>query len=118
MEFGADAIEVAPVQFIELAERDAALAHLLHCGLVFVAPSLREIDPVEFVASGFKSFLASRAMPPRQSTTVPKISKNSAFASTIAINLAGIRMSAEIQARKPRKQFFCFSALWAAIFVC
>ncbi len=44
--------EVAPVQHVELGERDAPRAHLLHAGLVFAAPGVGEGFPVEAVAEG------------------------------------------------------------------
>ena len=46
-----DAIEVAPVQHVELAEPDAAGAHLFHGALIFVAPGIRQGRPVERIAA-------------------------------------------------------------------
>src|SRR5262249_17749009 len=42
-----NAFEVAPVQHVELAERDTAGAHLVHGRLVLAAPGIREGEPVE-----------------------------------------------------------------------
>src|SRR5262245_55630811 len=44
--------EIAPVQNIELAERDLAGANFLHSGLVFTPPGIREGKPVEVVSKG------------------------------------------------------------------
>ena len=74
------AFEIAPVQHVELAERDAAGAHLLHAALVLAPPGIGESRPVEPLASsGVRMRSASRATDVRQSTRVPKTSKNSAF---------------------------------------
>ena len=73
-----ETLEVAPVQHVELAERDAAGAHLFHAGLVFAPPGVGEGDPVEVVAQGLRIRSASRATDVRQSTRVPNTSKNSA----------------------------------------
>ena len=45
-----EALEVAPVQDVELGEGLPAGAHLLHAGLVFGAPGIGEGDPVEPMA--------------------------------------------------------------------
>ena len=42
-----DALEIAPMQHVELAERNAAGAHLFHAGLVFAAPRIGEGEPVK-----------------------------------------------------------------------
>ena len=79
-----DALEVAPVQHVELAERDAAGAHLLHGGLVFAAPGVREGEPVEGVAERREDASRLRARSPvRQSTSVPNTSKKSALTSML-----------------------------------
>src|SRR5262249_12619610 len=45
-----DPFEIVPMQHVELAERHAARAHLVHRGLVFGAPGIGEGEPVEQVA--------------------------------------------------------------------
>ena len=52
-----DAIEIAPVQHIELAEGNAAGAHLFHCALIFAAPGVGERRPVARVAARFQQRL-------------------------------------------------------------
>ena len=52
-----DAIEIAPMQHVELAERHAAGAHLFHAGLVFVAPRIGEGEPVERVPARLENAL-------------------------------------------------------------
>ena len=52
-----DAIEIAPVQRVELAEGHAAGTHVLHGGLVLVAPSVGEREPVELMAGGSEDAL-------------------------------------------------------------
>ncbi len=52
-----DALEIVPVQHVELAERDAAAAHLLHRRLVLVPPGIGEGKPVELVAGRRKNAL-------------------------------------------------------------
>src|SRR5689334_21916138 len=47
-----NAFEVAPVQDVELAERDAAGAHLFHRSLIFATPGVREGQPIERIAAG------------------------------------------------------------------
>ncbi len=47
-----DAIEIFPVQHVELAERHPAGAHLLQGGLVLLAPGIGERGPVELVSGG------------------------------------------------------------------
>jgi hypothetical protein len=42
-----DQLEIAPVQYVELAERYAARAHLVHGALIFAAPGVGEGEPVE-----------------------------------------------------------------------
>ena len=42
-----DALEVAPVQDVEPAERQPAGADFLHRGLVFAAPRVGKFEPVE-----------------------------------------------------------------------
>ena len=42
-----DAFEIAPVQHVELAERDAPGADLLHGALVLAAPGVGEGEPVD-----------------------------------------------------------------------
>jgi hypothetical protein len=49
-----DALEIAPVQHIELRERDAAGTHLLHGRLVLAAPGVGEGRPVRPVAERFE----------------------------------------------------------------
>ena len=46
-----DALEVAAMEHVELRERDAARAHLLHARLIFVAPGIGEGRPVEGMAA-------------------------------------------------------------------
>ena len=55
-----DALEIAPVQHVELGERNAAGAHLFHAGLVFAAPGVGKRDPVELMAKR-----REHASPPR-----------------------------------------------------
>ena len=45
-----DAIEIFPVQEVELAERHAVGAHLFQGGLILLAPSIGERGPVELVS--------------------------------------------------------------------
>ena len=52
-----NAIQVAPVQHVELAERRAAGANLLHGGLVLVAPGIGEGQPVEAMAGASENGL-------------------------------------------------------------
>src|SRR6476660_4528292 len=61
-----NAVEVAPVQIVELAERNAAGPNLLHRRLIFRAPGFRERDPVELVPKWLKELfgLTSDAAPP------------------------------------------------------
>ena len=49
-EAGQDALQIAAVERVELAEWNAAGAHLLHGGLVLAAPGVREGWSVEVVA--------------------------------------------------------------------
>jgi len=42
-----DQLEIAPVQYVELAERYAAGAHLVHGALIFAAPGIGEGGPIE-----------------------------------------------------------------------
>jgi hypothetical protein len=49
-----EALEIAPVQHVELAKRDPARPDLLHTGLIFAPPGIREGRPVDLVAKGFK----------------------------------------------------------------
>src|ERR1700730_12828562 len=42
-----DELEIAPMQYVELAERYAAGAHLVHGALVFTAPGVGEGGPIE-----------------------------------------------------------------------
>ena len=53
-----DALEVAPVEDIELGERDLTRADLLHRGLILIAPGVREGEPVERVAHRLEDELA------------------------------------------------------------
>ena len=53
-----DALEVAPVQQVELREGQAAAPYLLHGGLVLPAPGVREGSPVEPVAERRQHALA------------------------------------------------------------
>src|SRR5580704_19499862 len=48
------ALEVAPVQHIELAEWQAPSSDLFHCRLVFVAPGVGKREPVERTPQGFE----------------------------------------------------------------
>src|SRR5581483_3691082 len=50
------ALEVAPVQNVELGERDAPGADLLHARLVFAPPGVGEGEPVKLVAEGGEDF--------------------------------------------------------------
>src|ERR1700738_2829392 len=45
-----NAIEIAPVQQVELAERDLSGAHLLHRRLILVPPRIGKGEPIESVA--------------------------------------------------------------------
>src|SRR6185437_7490478 len=45
-------LQVAPVQQVELGERDSPATHLLHAGLVLAAPGIGEGQPVEFMTEG------------------------------------------------------------------
>ena len=56
MKLRQDAFEIAPVQHIELGKRLPAGAHLLHSGLVFAAPGVREGRPIDLVAQSPKNF--------------------------------------------------------------
>ena len=42
-----DQLEIAPVQYVELAERYAAGAHLVHGALIFAAPGVGKGRPIE-----------------------------------------------------------------------
>ena len=42
-----DQLEIAPVQYVELAERYAAGAHLVHGALIFAAPGVGESGPIK-----------------------------------------------------------------------
>src|SRR5262249_32152823 len=52
-----DALEIVPVQHVELAERDAPAAHLLHRWLVLVAPGIGEAEPIESIAERLENRL-------------------------------------------------------------
>src|SRR5262249_6923785 len=52
-----DAIEIFPVQHVELAERHAAGAHLLQGRLILLTPGIGEGGPVELVAGGSENGL-------------------------------------------------------------
>src|SRR5262249_42951872 len=52
-----DAIEIFPVQHVELAERRAARAYLLERGLILLAPGIGEGPPVELVSGGAENAL-------------------------------------------------------------
>src|SRR5215831_16895056 len=52
-----DAIEIFPVQHVELAERHAAGTHLLERGLILLAPGIGEGPPVELVSGGSQNAL-------------------------------------------------------------
>ena len=52
-----DAIEIFPVQHVELAERRAARAHLFQRRLVLLAPGIGEGAPVELVSGGAENAL-------------------------------------------------------------
>jgi len=52
-----DAIEIFPVQHVELAERRAARAHLFQRRLVLLAPGIGEGAPVELVSAGAENAL-------------------------------------------------------------
>ena len=49
-EAGQDALEVAPMQHVELAERNCTVPHLVHGGLILAAPGIGEGEPIELVA--------------------------------------------------------------------
>src|SRR5271156_4093837 len=74
-----DAIQIAPMQDIELAERQPPAPHLFHGPPVFAAPGVGEGKPIGRVTSGANMASVSRAMPVRQSTSVPNTSNNRAF---------------------------------------
>src|SRR5690242_13654650 len=59
-------LEVAPVQDVEPAERDAAGANLLHAWLVFAPPGVREGGPVEVIPKRLQNpfGLAGNPRPP------------------------------------------------------
>jgi hypothetical protein len=42
-----DAVEIAPMQHVELAEGNPARADLLHRALIFAAPGFREREPIK-----------------------------------------------------------------------
>src|ERR1700730_15566115 len=52
-----DAIEIFPVQHVELAEGPATSTHVLQGGLVFLAPGIGEGAPVELVSGGAENAL-------------------------------------------------------------
>src|SRR5882724_4464518 len=52
-----DEIEIAPVQHVELAERDVPVAHLIHRALVFPAPGVCEGKPVDRDAERLEDLL-------------------------------------------------------------
>src|SRR5256885_9825931 len=52
-----NAVEIAPMQHIELAERSTAGADLFHRRLVFVAPGVCEGEPVERIAERLENNL-------------------------------------------------------------
>ena len=49
-----DALEILPVQHVELRELRAARTDLLHRGLVLAAPGIREGEPIKRVAERAK----------------------------------------------------------------
>src|SRR5262249_43302063 len=49
-----NALEVVPMQHIQLRKRNAPRPHLLHTGLVLVAPGIREAKPVNLVSERFQ----------------------------------------------------------------
>src|SRR5262249_8534072 len=53
-----DAIEIFPVQHVELAERHAAGTHLLERRLILLAPGIGEGAPVELVSGGAENGLS------------------------------------------------------------
>ena len=52
-----DAIEILPMQNIELDERPPPAAHLVHARPVFLAPGIREREPVEIMAHRLENSL-------------------------------------------------------------
>src|SRR6516162_7400321 len=52
-----DALEVAPVQHVELAECTAPAAHLFHRRLVPVTPGVGKCEPVEHIAEWLEYLL-------------------------------------------------------------
>src|SRR4029450_9040959 len=52
-----DALQVAPMQHVEAAERNATVADLVHGRLIFSPPRIRERDTVDRMAEGAKKAL-------------------------------------------------------------
>ena len=52
-----DEIEIAPVQQVELAERNVPVAHLIHRALVLAAPGVRKGEPVDRDAERLEDLL-------------------------------------------------------------